>query len=117
MEKQMEYNKETYGTEEWFKKKLGFLKDDPDFRLEEALLEIGEQKVLIEAMRDNIAAKETIWGSLIRDNMELGQAIHGIADAWYSHQGIDYDAGETLEQALDRALKLVKGDITICGGS
>ncbi len=72
-------------------------------------IEIEDKDQLIAAMRDNIEAKETIWGSLIRDNMELGQAIQDIANAWYDHQGIDYDAGEALEEALDRALKLAKG--------
>ncbi len=76
-----------------------------------------DQAALIDAMRSNIAAKEVIWDSLIRDNMELEQAIHDLADAWYSHQGTDYDAGEALKETLDKALKLVnrKGGIT-CGG-
>lgn len=59
-----------------------------------------EENDLLDAMRSNIAAKEVIWGSLIQDNIELGQAIHGIVDAFYG----GYD--EEIEAALDQALKL-----------
>lgn len=65
------------------------------------------------AMRSNIAAKEIIWDSLIRDNMELGQAIQDIVNAYYVvppasgkvERGLDVE----LERALDRALTLSKG--------
>ncbi len=51
----------------------------------------NKEKDLFEAMRSNITAKEAIWGSLIRDNMELETK------------------NKTLEAALEKALKLVKG--------
>lgn len=99
----MTENQAKYKTEKWFKRKLEALQADPNFRLEEAILEIGEQKVLIDAMRSNIAAKEAIWGSLIRDNMELEKALRGITDAYCEGNSA------ASERAIERALKLVKG--------